>query len=136
VSGRRAPRLPDPEAAIHALPETSLLAALAERYGPESTTLLMDPELRESFLPIVRADLEMIETYQYGLAPALPCPITVFGGLADTRATETQLAGWQQETSAAFAVHRFAGGHFFHHPARQALMAVIGTALRQQGVTG
>jgi medium-chain acyl-[acyl-carrier-protein] hydrolase len=129
VSGRRAPSEPDPEPAIHALPETSLLAALAERYGPESITLLLDPELREHFLPILRADLEMIEAYQYVEAPALPCPITAFGGLADTRATTTQLAAWQHATSAAFAVHRFAGGHFFHHPARQALMAIVSAAL-------
>jgi surfactin synthase thioesterase subunit len=39
------------------------------------------------------------------------------------------LAAWQHATSAAFAVHRFAGGHFFHHPARQALMAIVSAAL-------
>jgi medium-chain acyl-[acyl-carrier-protein] hydrolase len=129
VSGRAAPHLPCRELAIHALPDTQFLCELERRYGPASIALLDDPELRELFLPVLRADFVAVESYTYMAGAQLRCPITAFGGLDDPRADEHDLLGWRMLTSSTFALHRFPGDHFFHHRSRQQLMAQVNAAL-------
>jgi medium-chain acyl-[acyl-carrier-protein] hydrolase len=125
VSARRAPYLPEPEAPMHKLDEPRFVAELARRYGPQSTLLLDDPELRALFLPVLRADFEAVETYSYVPGEKLPCPITALGGLDDARATEAELSAWRTLTRSNFTLHRFAGDHFFHQALRRQVVARI-----------
>ena len=65
VSGRRAPMLPEPEALIHTLPSSAaFLNALQRRYNNLPALIFDDAELRELFVPLLRADLMLVETYQ------------------------------------------------------------------------
>jgi surfactin synthase thioesterase subunit len=74
---------------------------------------MADPELLQAILPALRADMEAYETYAYVPAPPLDCPITAFGGDKDAIASAEDLAAWREQTTAAFAVHLFHGGHFY-----------------------
>lgn len=125
VSGRRAPHLPETRALVHMLPDAEFVPALQQRYNAIPELILQEPELLALFLPTLRADFTLIETYRYVGSPPLPCPLTVFGGLADPVVTQEELAAWHEHTSSAFAVRMFPGDHFFLNSTRSALLGAI-----------
>ena len=64
ASGRNAPQIPYTHAVLHRLGEEDFVEALRTRYGGLPEGFLADPEMREVFLPILRADLRLVETYR------------------------------------------------------------------------
>jgi medium-chain acyl-[acyl-carrier-protein] hydrolase len=130
VSGHRAPQLPDRHAPIHELPESRFVARLRVLGGtPEE--VLDNTELMELYLPVLRADFAMCETYTYTPAPPLDCPITAFGGLDDARVNRDEISKWQEQTRGAFTMRMFRGGHFFFQQGAQTLvLQAVGQCLR------
>jgi surfactin synthase thioesterase subunit len=117
VSGRAAPRHAFAHRALHRLGDEAFLEALQLRYGGLDA-LLEEPELREVFLPVLRADLTLVETYAWTPRPRLSCPVE-------------GLAGWAELTSGGFASARLPGDHFYHFAAGQAeLLARIAAGIR------
>ncbi|HEX2282231.1 MAG TPA: alpha/beta fold hydrolase [Thermomicrobiales bacterium] len=129
VSGRRAPQIPDRDAPLHTLPDAAFVAALVHRYNAIPQVLLQDADLLRLFLPTLRADFTMIETYPYVDAPPLDCAITAFGGWEDGRATQADLSAWRDQTRGDFTLRMFPGGHFFIQTCQEALVAAIGESL-------
>lgn len=126
ISGRRSPVLPDPDAPLHTLPsDEEFLHELQRRYNNLPALLFEDQELRELFLPLLRADFTLVETYENPTPIMLSCPLITFGGREDQRATEAQLRAWQPLTAAEFALHCFPGGHFYLNEQVQPLLATI-----------
>jgi medium-chain acyl-[acyl-carrier-protein] hydrolase len=82
--------------------------------GDNDVSRPMAEELIAMLRPIVEADVEMCETYDYAAAPPLPCPLSVSRGARDY-VTDEDLAAWAEQTRAAFSVRTFAGDHFFLH---------------------
>jgi medium-chain acyl-[acyl-carrier-protein] hydrolase len=127
VSARRAPHLTDHEP-IHALPEDELLARLGD-----SRLARLSGELRETVMPILRADLTLCETYRYTPGRPLPVPITAFGGYEDEMASESGMAAWREHTARAFDLRMFPGGHFYLRGMERELAAHINElAVREQ----
>ena len=77
--------------------------------------LLDNPEAREFFLPALRADFEMVDTYQYVLEEPLSCPLTIYGGLQDIDVPISSLRAWEEQTSGSCKIRMFPGDHFFIH---------------------
>jgi medium-chain acyl-[acyl-carrier-protein] hydrolase len=121
VSGRRAPQLPDVDAPIHNLPEAAFIEELRHLNGTPPA-VLENAELMELFLPILRADFAVLETYIYTPESPLECPITAFGGLQDSEVSYDELQAWQAQTKANFNLHLFPGDHFFLHSAQPAVI--------------
>lgn len=130
ISGRYAPQLLAPEPPIHALPEAEFVEKL-RRYNGTPSQVLENAELMELFLPILRADFELLETYVYKNEPAFDFPITAFGGLQDLDASRQELSGWANHTTAAFDLQMFPGNHFFLHSAEALLLQSIALQLQQ-----
>jgi medium-chain acyl-[acyl-carrier-protein] hydrolase len=86
--------------------------------------VLDNPELKEFFLPTIRADFELVETYEYEPEPPLACPICAYGGLQDTSVPAASLKEWQKQTSAAFKIRMFPGDHFYIHNSNDLLHAL------------
>lgn len=128
VSARRAPHLPDPDSALHQLPDDAFVDGLQRRYNAIPDVILQDPEYLQLFLPTLRADFAVVETYAYHEEPALDCPITGFCGREDSRATPEAMAGWQSHTRAAFHLETFPGGHFYLQSARAHLLHVLASS--------
>lgn len=126
VSGRRAPMLPDPEGPLHPLTnDAAFLAELQRRYNNLPAVLFADAELRTLFLPLLRADLTLVGSYQSTVQTPLPCPLIAFGGEADPRASHAELLAWQQLTQADFALQFFPGAHFYLNEQAQPLVTAI-----------
>jgi len=112
VSARRAPQAPDPMPPIHKLPDGEFLKEI-KRFNGIPRQILEDADLMQVFLPALRADLELNETYHYSTEAPLPFPITAYGGLEDKEVSREQLEAWREQTCASFSVKIFPGDHFF-----------------------
>lgn len=124
LSGRRAPQWPPPSPSYH-LDDHEFHAHITERYGELPGAVLEDEEVLSLWLRILRADVALMDTYQYGAEPALPVPIAVYGGKQDRTLTLSMLEAWQVQTSSTFRSQMFDGGHFFTETARPQLLRKI-----------
>jgi surfactin synthase thioesterase subunit len=79
------------------------------------------------FIRTLRADLSVIETYQYRPEPPLDLPISVFGGEQDPAASPAGLRAWHAHSSMGCncTVQRFPGGHFYLHQHRERFVAEL-----------
>jgi medium-chain acyl-[acyl-carrier-protein] hydrolase len=125
VSGRRPPHLPERDPPLHPLPDSEFVAAVARRYNGIPASILHHAELLSLFVPILRADLELVETYTYRDEPPLDCPLSAFGGRQDDRSSETELGAWRLHTRAPFSLRMFPGDHFFLQTARAPLVQEV-----------
>ena len=125
VSGRRAPHLPLRHPAIIHLPDDEFVQEIRDRYNGIPDEVMRHPDLLALVLPGLRADMAVIESYVHRSSDPLECPISVYGGLADPEATETELVGWRQQTRGALSVRMFPGGHFFVQTAHGDLMQTL-----------
>ena len=112
ASGYRAPQLPPSELPFSHLPDADFINRVRQ-WGGVPDLVAQNEELMEIFLPILRADFEMTETYVYKEAPPLECPFTAFGGLSDPKVTREKILAWNMHTSVRLNSHFFPGGHFF-----------------------
>lgn len=122
VSGRQPPHVPDIHPNFHRLPEKEFLNTTQQFYGALPEIILQDPELVNLFLSMMRADITMIETYEYEQEAPLDCPITAYGGLQDASVDEQSLAAWKEQTTVDFKLKMFPGEHFFIQTARLAVL--------------
>lgn len=123
-----APHLPRPHPPLHHLPDPAFLDGV-RRLGGLPAAILQDPELMGLFLPALRADFEVHETYTYRAEPPFDCPITVFGGLQDHHIDQGQLAAWRVHTRGTFQLSMLPGRHFFIEEQWPAIVRDVGTAL-------
>lgn len=124
VSGQRAPQLPQRTAVVHAWPDAEFIADLRAQQGT-SEEVLRNAELMQLLLPMLRADFALCETYRYRDEPPLAVPLTAWGGDADPKVTQAELAAWQVQTQGHFTQRSFPGGHFFLHTQEAALWAAL-----------
>jgi surfactin synthase thioesterase subunit len=124
VSGRTAPHVPYTRPRLHDLPTDELIGHL-RALGGTPDVVLDDPGLFEVFLPVLRADFALNETYRHDESPPLPVPLTAFGGADDPRAGPAELRAWGALTSGRFETHCFPGGHFYTEHHASSLLAVI-----------
>lgn len=129
VSGCRAPNVADTERITYNLPEPELLEELRTLNGtPEE--VLDSPEMMEVLLPILRADFEVVETYEYSIEPPLGCPISAFGGLADEKVEHRHLEAWREHTTSTCYVRMLPGNHFFVRTAQTDLLRIVAQKLQ------
>ncbi len=131
VSGSNAPQLPDLKPPIHRLPDSQFIEKI-KGFNGTPDRVWQDTKLMQQFLPALRADFAILETYFYADEPPLDCPITAFGGLEDPKVSQVALAAWDKQTKAEFNLQMFAGDHFFLQSARQELLRALSTRLEQK----
>lgn len=128
VSGRRAPHRPS-QAPIYHLPEPQFIERL-RRFNGTPEEILEHQEFLQLLIPMLRADFEVIETYEYIPRPLLRCPITALGGLRDENVGQEHLIAWNELTSGRFSMHMFSGNHFFLNSEQQALLQIMSKELQ------
>lgn len=130
VSGWRAPQLPDRQPKLAQLPEPAFIEEL-RRFNGTPKGVLDNMELRELFLPILRADFAIAESYIYTPDIPLSCPIAAFGGLQDKTVSRDELMAWRDQTNRNFTVRMLPGDHFFLNTAQSLLLPAIAQDLKQ-----
>ncbi|KAM9738606.1 S-acyl fatty acid synthase thioesterase, medium chain [Menidia menidia] len=80
--------------------------------GGTPPELLRTPEVLQLFLPALRADLQVVESYscEKPAEPILSCPVTCFDGRDDA---PHDLQAWRCVTSGDFSIRMFDGAHFY-----------------------
>src|SRR6202030_2132902 len=124
VSGRRAPQISDTDPPLHLLNDEDFLARIRELDGTPAE-VLADEELLRVVLPVLRADTELCETYEYVDDSPLPCPITAFAGKDDDDETSDKVREWNQQTTSRFSFHSMEGGHFFISSSEQEVLRLL-----------
>lgn len=124
ISGRRAPHIPDHDPATYDLPRDEFMHEL-KRLNGTPKEVLESAELMELIEPVLRADFEAVQTYQYSPSPPLQCPFIVMGGSDDLEVKREFLEGWRMHTSAGCSVTMFPGDHFFLHAQKERVLKFI-----------
>jgi medium-chain acyl-[acyl-carrier-protein] hydrolase len=124
VSGRRAPQIPDDTAVKYDLPKDELVEELRS-IGGTPREVLEHAELMELMLPLIRADFQLIGTYEYNADEPLDCPIRAYAGSQDCEETRELVAQWREQTSSTFALNMVPGDHFFLRSSQYQLLESI-----------
>jgi surfactin synthase thioesterase subunit len=129
VSGRRAPQLPARHGPRHTLTDADFIDVLT-RLGGTPPEVLAQPGMAELFLPSLRADFQLNETYDPEPArPPLACPVSALTGDADPEVTPGDIAAWSAVTGRDFRMHTFSGDHFYLKSAPPPVVSAIRTDL-------
>jgi medium-chain acyl-[acyl-carrier-protein] hydrolase len=112
LSGHYAPPAPRTGPPSFSLSDDEFLERL-KNFNGTPTELLNDPEIQELFLPLLRADFEVVDSYDHVPGEPLPCPITTYGGLQDTDVPVEGLHAWRKHTLSTCNVRMLPGDHFF-----------------------
>jgi len=137
VSGYQAPqpRPSDPDPPLYALPDDELVEELRAMGGTPDDSL-RNPELMQLLLPVIRADLELTETYAFRPGEPLTCALAAFGGEDDPRIEIAELGRWAAHTTGQFTAVAFPGDHFYLHASRAALVDRVISLLPQTHADG
>ncbi len=122
VAARRAPHTDTNLPPVHRLPDDAFVRVLQQSYGALPDAIRENREVLELFVPVIRADMTMLETYRYYDEPPLDMPITVYGGISDPSTNQDGLAAWRMQTTGRFELRMLMGNHFFIQTSRDELI--------------
>jgi medium-chain acyl-[acyl-carrier-protein] hydrolase len=129
VSGRRPPRIPDPDPPLHRLPDIEFAAEINRRYGGIPPQIQKEKEVLSLLLPALRADIAALETFRPPPRSPIRCPISAFGGADDALTPRGNLEAWREETTGPFESYVFPGGHFYYEIEREAVLEKLKATL-------
>lgn len=138
-AGRRAPQVEKEEPPIAALPEEAFIEALRKDYGDHLGHVLDSAELREAFIPQIRADFALSEAYCFSPEPPLDCPIVAFAGIDEDDLDAPDLNAWAAHTKRSFQARRFPGDHFFIRESQRLVVEAVRqeiAAVKNRDLTG
>jgi medium-chain acyl-[acyl-carrier-protein] hydrolase len=129
VSSFRAPHLPRRGPLKHLLSHEALVDEM-RRMGGTPAELLDNPEALALLLPVLRADLTIVETYEFADGPPLSCSVTAFGGMSDDDVSAAELEPWGGYTRERFRLDILPGDHFYLYHATEHLLDTVRHDLR------
>jgi medium-chain acyl-[acyl-carrier-protein] hydrolase len=124
VAARTAPRHRSTVQGISALPDVEFLQGIRS-LGGGLDPVLADAELRDLFVPILRGDLRLSDTYHPSELPPLRASLCAFGGTRDPSMAPADVRAWGRCTTGRFRYRPFDRGHFFLEEERDALIETI-----------
>ncbi|MBU1627179.1 putative thioesterase [bacterium] len=132
LSARRAPHLPVIHPYMHKL-STEECVSVMRGFDMVPDEVSDNKPLIEKILPMLKADFEMIETWQFDIEVSpLDIPICAFGGTNDKLASKKDIEAWEKMTSGEFNAYFFPEKHFFilNNEVRTQLIRILVKMLR------
>lgn len=127
-SGKRAPHTQRVSNDIYLLPDEEFKNEILS-LGGTPKEILEHKELYELFIPILRADFKVNDTYEYVEPESkLDCNITVLNGKED-KITLNEIIGWKQHTSKDCKIYMMDGGHFYLNDKYEDIIKIINHTL-------
>lgn len=111
VSSYPAPHLPNYNILQGDVTDDELVERLIERNGT-SNEFLTNKRFLRLILPILRADYQLLNSYNHKGPFTLKCPITSILGTKDN-ITDIQMADWSKYTNSSFQLFMLEGDHFY-----------------------
>ncbi len=112
VSAARAPDNSRTSTLDHKMDNEEFLKRIMEIEGiPDE--LKQNKELLDLVLPIIKADTEMLNTYEYIQEDPLNCSIAAYCGNFDPIVSMEDASEWREHTRSNFTLSMVPGGHFF-----------------------
>ena len=87
--------------------------------------LFQTEEFKEIFLPYIRSDFLLLNSYQYNKSTKLKIPILVLHGSEDKTVSLNKLKNWAELTESNFQLRAFKGGHFFIKEAEKKVLGYL-----------
>lgn len=113
VSGRYPPDLKEESKFLSRLPDDEFFKEIF-KLGGTSVGIIENKELRDIFVPILKADYRIIEEYRcINSNKKFDYDITAFTGKADSEVTYSEIEEWKKHTTGQNLVYEFEGNHFF-----------------------
>ncbi|UCG70212.1 MAG: thioesterase [Thermoplasmata archaeon] len=113
LSARRAPHIPVIHPHMHKLTKEEWISVM-RCFNMVPEEVIKNMKLLEKILPVIKADFEMVETWQFDAqTPPLDIPVCVFGGINDNLAPKKDIEAWEKMTRKKFNAYFFPEKHFF-----------------------
>jgi medium-chain acyl-[acyl-carrier-protein] hydrolase len=130
MSGGNPPHIKNAKKIYHTMPEEQFRDEII-KIGGTPQEVFEHKELLDIFIPLLRADYKIIETYQIqpNQTVLFDCGITVFNGKADKEVSHDKLREWQRYTKSRCQVYEYEGGHFFIQDYREDIIQIINDTL-------
>jgi medium-chain acyl-[acyl-carrier-protein] hydrolase len=130
ISAKRAINLPARKAPMHSLPDDEFLREL-EDLGGTPPEILAQKELMELFMPILRSDFSLSETFKYSGESKLVCNATLLYGEKDEDIPEEDVMAWQARIEQPVKAQKFPGDHFFINSDKKEVLELLNHQLIQ-----
>ncbi len=129
LSGRRAPDYKDPEdQTMSELADSEFLNEIFKK-GGTSVEFIDNKEFIDIFLPIIRADYQIINSYHHcSIQQKVNCDLTVFYGNKDD-VTWSEMSEWRRFTNKDCKLLEYDGGHFFINDHGESIVEVMNKTL-------
>lgn len=128
LSGRQPPHIITDRDITHNLPD-ELFKEKLFALGGTPKEFFDHPELLSFFLPLIRNDFKIVETYTYSERKPLSSPITVFLGTEEKDIDEKDISEWSLHSSSSCKIYMFPGDHFFINKFYPKIINIINQSL-------
>lgn len=112
VSGGRAPSIKEPQP-IYELEDDLFIKNIVKRYKSIPEELIANKDIMDIFLPSIRADFIIDETYECTNIEKVGCPIIGLMGKYDQEMSLDDIKMWEQFTAREFSYEVIEGDHMF-----------------------
>ncbi len=85
--------------------------SLIKRFPHLSASNIKDDQIRNELIRVMRADLELLDSYYYTKSPKFNIPIISLRGIEDDGISLEQIENWNKETTGSHEVIERPGGH-------------------------
>ena len=115
---------------LHLQSDADLMAEVT-RWGGFSAQQLADNTFIRMLLPILRADLKVVETYHLPERKyhRLPCPLSILTGANDAIAEAWKMQRWADFTTQSCSFHVFPGDHFYIIECKEKVVHLINSVV-------
>jgi surfactin synthase thioesterase subunit/glycosyltransferase involved in cell wall biosynthesis len=93
--------------------------------------LLDHPEALRVLMPALKADTRLYRRYVYSRGAPLDLAIVAYRGRTDPNVSAEHASGWREQTTAAFHLREFEGGHFYLQTLREEFLNALDNDLRR-----
>lgn len=125
VSGGKAPQLRTVNEENHKLPLDEFKEVILSYGLTTSLDVINDEKILDFFIPIMRADFQAVEEYEFLNHDKLNIDLSCFWGINDKSTKYEEAVAWGKLTNGLFSIHSFPGNHFFIFEEREEFINAI-----------
>jgi medium-chain acyl-[acyl-carrier-protein] hydrolase len=136
LAGHKAPHIRGTSKNLHRLSDEEFKQEILA-LGGTPNDIFINKELAAMFIPILKSDYRILETYEYKPhSDRLDCNISIFYGSEDTLFAAEDAAAWEQlYTARTCDIYGYTGGHFFIHEQAKSVVEKVNNILNRFSVS-